>query len=72
MNQTKKLAVTKAPVRAATVPRRALPGTKRASTRRVRRGDWDALATDAFGEDWENPRDAEYDRWQEHYGVPDG
>ena len=34
--------------------------------------NWPALATDSFAEDWENEKDAEYDRWKEHYGVPKG
>ena len=37
-----------------------------------RREAWAALATDAFAEDWENAKDAEYDRWKEHYGVSEG
>lgn len=35
-------------------------------------GDWAALAADSFARDWENERDAAYDRWREHYGVPEG
>jgi len=31
--------------------------------------DWAALATDSFARDWGNDRDAEYDRWREHYAV---
>ena len=34
--------------------------------------NWPALASDSFAEDWENEKDAEYDRWREHYGVPEG
>lgn len=34
--------------------------------------DWLALATDSFAKDWENEKDAEYDRWKEHYGVSEG
>ena len=34
--------------------------------------DWIGLAVDSFGKDWENDKDAEYDRWREHYGVPGG
>ena len=34
--------------------------------------DWPALAIDSFAKDWENEKDAEYDRWREHYGVPQG
>jgi excisionase family DNA binding protein len=31
---------------------------------------WPALAVDSFAKDRDNERDAAYDRWQEHYGVP--
>lgn len=34
--------------------------------------DWLALATDSFAKDWENEKDAEYDRWREHYAIPEG
>jgi excisionase family DNA binding protein len=34
--------------------------------------DWLALATDSFAKDWENEKDAEYDRWREHYGLSEG
>jgi excisionase family DNA binding protein len=33
---------------------------------------WAELATDSFAKDWENEKDAEYDRWREHYGVSEG
>lgn len=34
--------------------------------------DWLTLATDSFAKDWENEKDAEYDRWREHYAIPKG
>jgi len=33
---------------------------------------WAELATDSFAKDWENEKDAEYDRWREHYAVSEG
>ena len=31
--------------------------------------DWAALAFEAFAKDWENEKDAQYDHWEERYGV---
>lgn len=33
--------------------------------------EWPALAVGAFATDWENPEDARYDNWREHYHVPE-
>ena len=33
--------------------------------------DWAAGATRSFATDWENPEDAIYDNWREHYHVPE-
>lgn len=30
---------------------------------------WPALSVPAFAADWENPQDALYDNWKEHYHV---
>ena len=32
--------------------------------------DWSAMGLAAFEEEWDNPEDAIYDNWREHYGVP--
>ena len=34
--------------------------------------DWSAMSLAAFEQDWDNPEDAIYDNWREHYGVPAG
>jgi hypothetical protein len=34
--------------------------------------DWSAMSLAAFEKDWDNPEDAIYDNWREHYGVPAG
>ena len=31
--------------------------------------DWHELSLVAFATDWDNPDDAIYDNWREHYGV---
>jgi hypothetical protein len=31
--------------------------------------DWQVLGLSAFEAEWDNPEDAVYDRWREHYGV---
>lgn len=31
--------------------------------------DWHAMSLAAFEKDWDNPEDAIYDQWREHYGV---
>lgn len=31
--------------------------------------DWQNLSLTAFAADWDNPDDAIYDNWREHYGV---
>lgn len=31
--------------------------------------DWQELSLAAFAADWDNPDDAIYDNWREHYGV---
>jgi hypothetical protein len=31
--------------------------------------DWQALSLSTFEADWDNPEDAVYDQWREHYGV---
>ncbi|MBI4675328.1 MAG: hypothetical protein HY741_27100 [Chloroflexi bacterium] len=33
------------------------------------RADWQALGLAAFEREWDNPEDAVYDQWREHYGV---
>lgn len=33
---------------------------------------WAEMSTDAFGKDWDNDLDAEYDDWRRLYGVPPG
>ncbi len=32
--------------------------------------DWMAMSLDSFQKDWDNPEDAIYDDWRDHYGVP--
>lgn len=34
--------------------------------------DWLALGLATFQQDWDNPDDAIYDDWREHYGVSEG
>jgi hypothetical protein len=34
--------------------------------------DWSAMGLAAFEKDWDNPEDAIYDNWRDHYGVPAG
>lgn len=34
--------------------------------------DWMKLGLASFEADWDNPDDAVYDNWQEHYGVSAG
>jgi hypothetical protein len=34
--------------------------------------DWQALSLASFHKDWDNPDDAIYDQWREHYAVPEG
>lgn len=34
--------------------------------------DWSAMGLAAFERDWDNPEDAIYDNWRDHYGVPAG
>lgn len=34
--------------------------------------DWSAMSLAAFEKDWDNPEDAIYDNWRDHYGVPAG
>jgi hypothetical protein len=31
--------------------------------------NWSAMSLEAFQRDWDNPEDAIYDNWREHYGV---
>jgi len=31
--------------------------------------DWQALSLSAFEAEWDNPEDAIYDNWRQHYGV---
>lgn len=50
------------------IPRESLEEFGRAET--PADPDWLALAIDSFAKDWENEKDAEYDRWREHYGIP--
>jgi excisionase family DNA binding protein len=33
---------------------------------------WTALSEDTFAHDWDNEKDAVYDRWRELYGVRQG
>lgn len=33
---------------------------------------WTALGLAAFTADWDNPDDAIYDNWREHYDIPEG
>jgi hypothetical protein len=33
--------------------------------------EWSKLAMTSFAKDWENEKDAVYDRWREHYHVPE-
>jgi excisionase family DNA binding protein len=54
------------------IPTEALDKFGQAGASADRDRDWLALATDSFAKDWENEKDAEYDRWREHYGVPEG
>jgi hypothetical protein len=34
--------------------------------------DWSAMSLAPFEKDWDNPEDAIYDNWRDHYGVPAG
>ena len=34
--------------------------------------DWSAMSLASFEKDWDNPEDAIYDNWRDHYGVPAG
>jgi hypothetical protein len=34
--------------------------------------DWMVLGLTAFQQDWDNPDDAVYDNWREHYAVSAG
>jgi excisionase family DNA binding protein len=52
------------------IPREALEAFGLAAVSEDR--DWPALATDSFAKDWDNDKDAEYDRWREHYGLSEG
>jgi hypothetical protein len=71
MNQVGKRVTQKPPPRAHQSAGR-MRRKKRPMIKTRRREAWAALATDAFAEDWENEKDAEYDRWKEHYGVSEG
>ena len=31
--------------------------------------NWSAMSLEALQRDWDNPEDAIYDNWREHYGV---
>ena len=33
--------------------------------------EWNKLAVTSFARDWENEKDAVYDRWRERYHVPE-
>lgn len=72
MNQVGKRVTQKPPTRAHQSAGRTGKKQKRPTIKARRREAWAALATDAFAEDWENEKDAEYDRWKEHYGVSEG
>lgn len=72
MNQAGKRVTQKPPPRAQQPAGRTRTKEKRPMITARRRETWAALATDAFAEDWENEKDAEYDRWKEHYGVSEG
>ena len=69
MHQGAKSIARKPPPSARKPAGRARKRAKRPLTGVRRHQAWAALVTDAFAEDWENAKDAEYDRWQEHYGV---
>jgi len=32
--------------------------------------DWNNMGLASFEKDWDNPEDAVYDNWREHYAVP--
>jgi prevent-host-death family protein len=34
--------------------------------------EWSALGLDAFEKEWDNPEDAIYDDWRDHYDLPTG
>ena len=34
--------------------------------------NWSAMSLAAFERDWDNPEDAVYDNWRDHYGVQAG
>jgi hypothetical protein len=40
-----------------------------ANHERADTADWQALGLTTFESEWDNPEDAAYDKWREHYGV---
>ena len=49
--------------------RGALPRPRRGRPRKAAANLVSALSDDVFGQTWDNPEDAVYDRWREIYGI---